>query len=107
MPGLNGKRYHSLPDVYTQRTMLVGTASIFTAETLKTWPYLDKTDILEIHTEVELLIGTNASAKLLEPWGWVVSGSYENCKYKHENNCHVATVNSVSGASGVAIGKAV
>lgn len=62
--GLNGERSHILPDVYTQKNVPVGTANIITTETLKKWPYLDNIDISEIHAEVELLIGTNAS-KLL------------------------------------------
>lgn len=101
--------------------MPVGPANIITTETLKKWPYLNNVDIPEIHAEVELLIGTNAS-KLLEPWevvnsqgdgpfaiktllGWVVNGSKGDWKGKHDdNNCHFATVNRVSGA---AIGEAV
>lgn len=66
MSGLNRQRYHRLPDVYTQATTPVGTASIIRAETLKRRPYLDKI-IPEIHADVEVLIGTNAST-LLEPW---------------------------------------
>lgn len=65
--GLNGKRYHSLPDVYTQKAMPVGTANIINKDTLRDWPYLNHIDIPENHAEVELLIGTNA-VKLLEPW---------------------------------------
>lgn len=110
---LNGERHHSLPDVYTQKTMPVGAANIITTETLKKQPYLDNIDIPEIHAEVELLIGTNAS-KLLEPWevvnsqgdgpsaiktllGWVINGSCGDWKGKHDDdNSHFATVKRVS-----------
>lgn len=47
--------------------MLVGTANIITAET-----HLDKIGIREIHKEVQLLVGTNAS-KLLVAWDVVNS----------------------------------
>lgn len=89
--GLIVKRYHSLPDVYTQKAMPVGTANIINKDTLRDWPYLNHIDIPKNHAEVELLIGTNA-VKLLEPWevvnsqgegpfaiktrlAWVVNGS--------------------------------
>lgn len=64
---LNEKRYHSLPNVYTQKTMPVNTTNIINQENLTNWSYLDQTNIPEIQAEVELLIGTNAS-KLQEPW---------------------------------------
>lgn len=109
---LNGKRYYSLPNVYTQKTMLVSTTNIIKKENLK-WSYLDHIAIPEIHAEVELLIGTNTS-KLLEPWkvvnsqgegpisnrtliGWVVNGTSGDWKGNHnDKSSHFATANRVS-----------
>lgn len=53
--GLNGKRYHSLPDVYTQKAMPVGTANIINNDTLRDWPYLNHIDIPENHAEVRAI----------------------------------------------------
>lgn len=64
---LNGTRYYSLPNIYTQKTMPVNTANIIKQKDLTQWPYLEHIEIPEIDSNVELLIGTNAS-KLLEPW---------------------------------------
>jgi len=63
---LNGTRYYSLPNVYTQKTMPVNTANIIKQEDLTQWPYLEHIEIPEIDANVALLIGTNAS-KFLEP----------------------------------------
>nr|XP_040038592.1 uncharacterized protein LOC120822745 [Gasterosteus aculeatus aculeatus] len=93
---LNGTRYYSLPNVYTQKKMPVDTANIIKPEDLSQWPYLDHIEIPEIDATVELLIGTNAS-KLLEPWeivnsqgecpfavktllGWVINGLGKDSK---------------------------
>lgn len=96
-----------------KKTILVSTANIIKKENLTKWPYLEHIDIPEIHAEVELLIGTNAS-KLLEPWevinsqgegpfaiktllGWVVNGSCQDWKGNLNNGgCHYATVSRVS-----------
>lgn len=93
---LNGTRYYSLPNVYTQKKMPVDTANIIKPEDVSQWPYLDHIEIPEIDATVELLIGTNAS-KLLEPWeivnsqgegpfavkillGWVINGLGKDSK---------------------------
>lgn len=100
---LNGERYYSLPDVYTQKTMPVSMTNIIQPEYLKKIPKIDG--------EVELLIATNAS-KMLEPWdavnsqgdgpfatktllGWVVSGSCGDWK-NSDDGCHSISINRVS-----------
>ncbi|KAK0149192.1 hypothetical protein N1851_010280 [Merluccius polli] len=105
---LNGERYYSLPDVYTQKAMPVNATNITKTEFLRNWSYLDHINVPEIPAEVELLIGTNAS-QLMEPWevvnsqkdgpfaiktllGWVVSGSGKTCKANSDS----VSVNLVS-----------
>lgn len=105
---LNGKRYYSLPDVYTQKIMPVNATNKIKTDFLRSWSYLDHIHVPEIPAEVELLIGTNAS-QLLEPWevvnsqeggpfaiktllGWVVNGCDKPC----ESNNDCVSVDRVS-----------
>lgn len=62
-----GKKFFELPTTFTQKEMPVSTANIITEEELSKWSYLKSVQIPCIDTDVDLLIGTNAS-KLMEPW---------------------------------------
>lgn len=87
---LNGNTFMPLPEVYTQRSMPVTEDNMPTQEDLKKWPYLRNVQLLQMNSDVELLIGMNAK-KFLEPWqvinsqndgpyalrtllGWVING---------------------------------
>lgn len=77
--------------MFTQKEMPVSTDNIISEEELTKWPYLKELKIPHMNSDVDLLIGTNAS-KLMEPWevvnsqsegpyaiktllGWVINGS--------------------------------
>ncbi|XP_061761988.1 myosin-9-like [Nerophis ophidion] len=79
---------------------------------LKHWPYLNNIKLPEIDSDIDLLIGTNAS-KVLEPWevvnsqedgpyavrtllGWVIYGHLIGDDTSRHNGCPVADVNRIS-----------
>ncbi|XP_072768487.1 uncharacterized protein [Nerophis lumbriciformis] len=79
---------------------------------LKHWPYLNHITLPEIDSDIDLLIGTNAS-KVLEPWevvnsqedgpyavrtllGWVIYGPLKGDDTSRHNGCPVAGVNRIS-----------
>lgn len=88
--GLDGEVYCDLPNAYTQECMPVHKGNIPCQKDLRKWPHLKDVHLPQIHSEVELLIGTNVP-KALEPLqvirsvddgpyaiqtilGWIVNG---------------------------------
>ncbi len=82
--------FHELPSMFTQKEMPVTVNNIIPEEELAKWTYLKDVHIPRIDSDVDLLIGTNAS-RLMEPWyvinsqgkgpyavrtliGWVING---------------------------------
>lgn len=63
---------YQLSDVFTHKTMPVSQLNIPRQEDLTEWSYLKDIKIHEINSDIDLLIGTNAS-KVLEPWELVNS----------------------------------
>ncbi len=87
---LKGNNFIPLPEVYTQRSMLLTKDNIPTQEDLKEWSYLSDFQLPKIDSDIDLLIGMNA-ANVMEPWqvinsqgsgpyavrtliGWVING---------------------------------
>lgn len=58
---LAGKKFFGLLNMFTQKEMPVSTTNIITKEEMSKWSYLKGVHIPHINTDVDLLIGTNAS----------------------------------------------
>lgn len=112
---LDENNFIPLPDVFTQKEMPVTANNISMKQDLARWPYLQEITIPEIDSNIELLIGTNAS-KIIEPWeiinsqgegpyavktlvGWVVNGPLKYGKPAVDNDCQSTTVNRISVAN--------
>lgn len=67
VPGLEKDDFITLSDVYTQRCMPVSKLNIPKQEEVGQWPYLNSIELHEIDSDIDMLIGTNAS-KVMEPW---------------------------------------
>ncbi|XP_057687730.1 uncharacterized protein LOC130913275 [Corythoichthys intestinalis] len=88
--GLDDNDFIDLPDVVTQTRMPVSHHNIPRQDDVDKWPYLSDVKLQQIDSNIDLLIGTNAS-KVMEPWeiinsqgdgpyavrtkvGWVLNG---------------------------------
>lgn len=105
--------FYSLPEVFTQEKMPVSKDNMVTEGDLDKWPYLKGVKIPQIPSDVDLLIGANAS-KVMEPWevknsdgegpyavrtllGWVVNGPLQGSKDNGNTiECPDVTVNRIS-----------
>lgn len=78
------------------------------------WSYLEKVDVPEIDSNIELLIEANA-ARVTEPWevinsqdggpyavrtqvGWIINGPLRSAQSRPYNDCYSPTVNRISVA---------
>ena len=94
--GMDNEKFLPLPDLYTQKEMPVTKDNIPKRPDINRWHYLQNIVIPEIDSDIELLIGTNAS-KVIEPWeiinsqgegpyavrplvGWVINGPLKENK---------------------------
>ena len=113
--GLDQTDFIELPDVFTQKCMPVTKLNIPKQEDVNKWPYLRHIELHEIDSDIDLLIGTNAS-ELMEPWelvnsqrggpyavrtkvGWVLNGPLRGGRDSKKDGCSAVTPNRISIAN--------
>lgn len=112
MSGLDKDDFIEFPDVFTQKCMPVTKLNIPKQNHVDQWPYLRAIELHEIDSDIDLLIGTNAS-KVMEPWelvdsqgdgpyavrtkvGWVLNGPVRGGNESRKQNvCSAVTTNQI------------
>lgn len=110
--GLDNDDFIDLPDVVTQRCMPVSQHNIPRQDDVDQWPYLNCVKLHQIDSDIDLLIGTNAS-KVIEPWelinsqedgpydvrtkvGWVLNGPLRAGNDSRSKSGNSITANRIS-----------